>query len=331
LPSPTICNRSLRTTRPTRIDFPGALFHVLARGNQRRRIFRDRADYSKYESLLQRYQQRYAFHLYAYVLMPNHIHLLLETGRVALAKIMQGLQQSYTAYFNRKYRLVGHCFQGRYRAILCDRDAYLLTLVRYLHLNPVRAELVQGPGRWRWSSHAAYLQSPPPSWVAVDRVLAQFARNRAHGRAAYLRFTADGVSEGHRDDLYHAIAQQYLGDKAFVEAIERKARVQPDRARLHLAPDDCIRATCSVMEVRPEALQTADRSGNLPTARALVAYMGRELAGIPFSQTARVLRRSPVTLSLQVQRLQRRLDTEPALAGIARRIEERLRSKRIKA
>jgi hypothetical protein len=85
------------------------------------------------------------------------------------------------------------------------------------------------------------------------------------------------------------------------------------------------------MEVRPEALQTADRSGNLPTARALVAYMGRELAGIPFSQTARVLRRSPVTLSLQVQRLQRRLDTEPALAGIARRIEERLRSKRIKA
>jgi REP element-mobilizing transposase RayT len=311
--------------RPTRIDFPGALFHVMARGNHKRRCFRDASDYAKYENLLQRYRQRYGFHVYAYVLMPNHIHLLVETDRVPLAKSMQGIQQSYTSYFNKKYRLTGHCFQGRYKAILCDRDAYLLTLVRYLHLNPVRAGLAQTPERWQWSSHKAYLELAPPSWLSVEQILGQFARGGSRRRAAYRRFISDGMDEGHREDLYEVVEQRYLGSEAFVETAERKGRVRPEHPRIRLTVEDCIRATCEVMAVRPLDLRTPSRVHNLATARAIAAYVGYDLAGIQYLDTAKALRRAPVTLSLQVQRLRQRLDSDPTLARLVGRVEERLR------
>ncbi|HEX9898878.1 MAG TPA: transposase [Candidatus Methylomirabilis sp.] len=313
--------------RPTRIDFPGALFHVMGRGNQKQRSFRDASDYARYENLLQRYHQRYGFHVYAYVLMPNHIHLLVETDRVPLAKIMQGIQQSYTAYFNKKYRLTGHCFQGRYKAILCDRDAYLLTLVRYLHLNPVRAGLVQGPERWGWSSHKAYLESAPSSWVSVDQILGHFGRGGPRRRTAYRRFIADGMGEGHREDLYELVEQRYLGSEAFIETAERKGRIRPEHRRLRLTVEECVRATCEVTGVRPLDLRTPSRVRNLATARAIAAYVGYDLAGIQYSETARALRRAAVTLSLQVQRLRQRLDSNPTLARLVGRVEERLRAK----
>lgn len=143
--------------RKPRVHFPGALYHVISRGNQRQQIFRSASDRSHYLQLLSRFHSRYGFRLYAYVLMGNHVHLLLETGPTPLSKIMQGLQQAYALYFNHKYRLVGHLFQGRYKALLCDRDSYLLELVRYLHLNPVRSMLVKDPSLYPWSSHGAYL------------------------------------------------------------------------------------------------------------------------------------------------------------------------------
>ena len=143
--------------RALRIDLPGGLYHVIARGNQRRKVFRDAVDYQRYLTLLARYQQRHGFILFAYVLMPNHLHILLSPTRVSLSKTMQGLQQSYTRHFNQRHRLVGHCFQGRYKAILCQSDAYLLELARYLHCNPVRAGLASTPDEYEWTSHRLYL------------------------------------------------------------------------------------------------------------------------------------------------------------------------------
>ena len=122
--------------RRPRVEFAGGLYHVICRGNQQQAISRSDADRKYYLESLERYRQRYGFKVYAYVLMSNHVHLLLVTGEVPLSRIIQRLQLRYTGYFNRKYNKVGHLFQGRYKAILCDRDAYLLELVRYLHLNP---------------------------------------------------------------------------------------------------------------------------------------------------------------------------------------------------
>jgi putative transposase len=129
--------------RRPRLFAPGLLYHVIARGNQRRETFMDEEDYRAYLHRLAVYRARHAVTLLAYCLMPNHVHLLARTGDVPLAKFMQGLQQSYTQWFNRVHGKVGHVFQGRYRAIVCDSETYLPTLVRYIHLNPVRAGLAQ--------------------------------------------------------------------------------------------------------------------------------------------------------------------------------------------
>ena len=142
--------------RKPRVEYSGAFYNVICRGNQRQVIFRSDPDRKYYLQRLETYRKRYGFTLYAYVLMSNHVHLLIETGEIPLSKIMQGLQFTYTRYFNRKYRKVGHLFQGRFKAILCDREAYLLELVRYLHLNPGRIRSPVDPWKYRWSSHAAY-------------------------------------------------------------------------------------------------------------------------------------------------------------------------------
>lgn len=126
--------------RKPRLDVPGAVYHVIVRGNRRATIFHDDADYRAYLERLERYRQRDGATLHAYVLMPNHVHLLLETGDGPLSRTMQTLQFTYSQYYNRRYDKTGHVFQGRYHAILCDRDAYLVELVRYLHsIRPVCA------------------------------------------------------------------------------------------------------------------------------------------------------------------------------------------------
>ena len=180
--------------RKPRIEFSGAFYHVIARGNQRQKIFKEAPDYQKYLQFLTIYKNRYNYHLYAYILMGNHVHLLLEAQDVPLSKILQGINQSYTMHFNKKYRTIGHLFQGRYKAILCDRDNYLLALLKYIHHNPLRAKIVEGLESYPWSSHSAYTgKSNPLGLVDVDQVLRMFSENKSTARRRYRAFMADGV------------------------------------------------------------------------------------------------------------------------------------------
>jgi putative transposase len=139
--------------RRPRLFAPGILYHVIVRGNYRQKTFLNGRDYEPYLERLVRYRKRFGVTVYAYCLMSNHVHLLLETGSEPLSKFMQGLQQSYTQYFDRKHHKVGHLFQCRYKAIVCEKDEYLLTLVRYIHLNPIRAKLVQRLADYPYSGH----------------------------------------------------------------------------------------------------------------------------------------------------------------------------------
>lgn len=131
--------------RKPRIEFPGALYPVFSRGNNKQKVFQCDKDYAAFLERIIKYAERYLFKVYVFVLMPNHLHLVMETHVVPLSKIMQGLLQSYTIYFHKNYHSVGHLFQGRYKAILCDKEAYLMELVRYIPLNPVRADIVDLP------------------------------------------------------------------------------------------------------------------------------------------------------------------------------------------
>ncbi len=178
--------------RKPRIEYPGAFFHIIVRGNNRENIFRDSADYVRYVEKLVYFCGEGGTTLYAYCLMPNHIHLLLEMGKISLSKVLQRFHTWYTLYFNRRYDRVGHVFQGRYKAILCDRDAYLLELVRYIHLNPVRAGLVDSPEDYSWSSHRVYLGIEESEVIDPSLGLKQFSNDLSVARRSYESFVMEG-------------------------------------------------------------------------------------------------------------------------------------------
>lgn len=142
--------------RKPRIHYQNAIYHVIARGNNKEPIFFDSEDKAKYLSLINKYKSKYNFELYAYVFMDNHVHLLICVNEIPLSKIMQGIQQTYTLYFNKKYQHVGHVFQQRYKAFICDNNAYLLKLVCYIHQNPLRARISETL-EYDWSSHKDYM------------------------------------------------------------------------------------------------------------------------------------------------------------------------------
>lgn len=300
--------------RQSRIEIAGGLYHVIARGNQRRPVFRGPADYEAYLARLQRYEERYAFTLYAYVLMPNHVHLLLEPGRIPLSKIMQGLQETYVAYFNRAHRTVGHVFQGRYKALLCDKDRYLLALVRYLHLNPVRARLVRSGQDWRWSSHRHYLGEASTPRVAADPVLRYFQINRALAVRRYLEFLGEPGATEHRPEYYRALAQRFLGDERFVEEVERRSRREVSPARIAVSFGEVCQAVVRAFGVAAADLRAPGRERLPALARAAAAHVAHFLGGIPLAEAAREFDRDQVTISLSVQRLRERLQTDPDLA-----------------
>jgi REP-associated tyrosine transposase len=204
--------------RPLRIEFPGAIYHLTARGNARQNIFLDDEDRQRFLSVLERIVSRFHVALHAYCLMDNHYHLLLETPDGNLSQAMRQLNGVYTQGFNRRYGKVGHVLQGRFKAILVDRDGYLLELCRYVVLNPVRAKITRKPGTYRWSSYRATAgRAPVPPFLNVDWLLAQFGKQRAAAGRKYEIFVAEGM--GQASPWERLQGQVLLGGEAFVERL----------------------------------------------------------------------------------------------------------------
>ena len=266
--------------RKRRIELAGTLYHVLARGNQRQKIFRSKRDFVRYLDFLAQYKERYRFFLFAYVLMPNHVHLLVETAQVPLSKILQGLNQSYTMYFNRKYETVGHLFQGRYKAIICDRDEYLLTLIKYIHLNPVRAAAAQRPDDYPWSSHHAYaMKLTNNELIDTDHVLRMFAEHRPTAIQRYLGFINAGPAID-RKDIYGTVDQHLLGDEQFVSDVRSKApiEIKGSRRRWTHSLEDISEAIMKVYAVSIEEMRAQTKSTAVAEGRRIFCQVARELA-----------------------------------------------------
>ncbi len=202
--------------RRPQLHFSGALYHVISRGNRRQGIFRDERDLKRFLACLSDCKTRFALRLYAYALMKKHVHLLVEVETVSLSKIMQSLLFRYTQYFNRRYGEVGHLFQGRFKAIVCDKDAYLLELVRYIHLNPVRARIVRRPEDYAWTGHLKYLGKEGEDLIDEGFVLEQLSNNRKLARRRYRHFVREGMTWGHEEKYYKVKDQRYLGEDAFI-------------------------------------------------------------------------------------------------------------------
>jgi len=206
--------------RPLRLEFPGALYHVTSRGNGQEAIYLDDGDRKMFLLTLEDVCRRYHWIIYAYCLMGNHYHLLIETPDGNLSIGMRQLNGVFTQRFNRRHKHVGHLFQGRYKSILVQKESYLLELCRYIVLNPVRAGMVADAGDWKWSSYRAMTgRAKVPAWLQLDWLLSQFNRKKKKARASYARFVLDGT--GRSSPLKEVQEQAYLGDDDFLVELQK--------------------------------------------------------------------------------------------------------------
>lgn len=202
--------------RPLRIEYSGAVYHITSRGNARKKIYSDDQDRENFLGVLGTILKRYNWLCHAYCLMDNHYHLLIETPDANLSIGMRQLNGVYTQLYNRSHGRPGHIFQGRYKAILVDKDNYLLELCRYVVLNPVRAKLVELPEHWKWSSYTATAGlKRAPEYLSVDWILGVFGTNRKTAQNQYRKFVKEGINR--KSPWGELQGQILLGENSFVE------------------------------------------------------------------------------------------------------------------
>ena len=179
--------------RKQRIHYEGALYHVMARGNNREYVLKDEDDKWHYLDIIKKYKEKYNFKLHAYCIMDNHVHMLIEVAEEGLSKIMQGIQQVYTQHYNKKNQRTGHVFQQRYKAVACNKDGYLLHLVKYIHYNPMKANL-EGGINYKWSSHKEYIQNKG-KFADIENVLKIISNNKKQALKGYLEYMREEIDD----------------------------------------------------------------------------------------------------------------------------------------
>jgi len=234
--------------RPLRIEYGGAFYHVTDRGNERREIFQTKKDYERFKRYVIGAQDRYDFLLHGYVLMTNHYHLIIETSKANLNRIMHYINGSYTTYFNRRQGRNGHLFQGRYKAILVDVDRYLLELSRYLHLNPVRAGLVKRPEEYSYSSYRSYITREKEEIVHRDRIWGMISGDGRNGVQRYRRFVEEALGRDLESPLKRVYGGVILGGGKFIRDVLRRMEGR-DVRRQDISYRRQLRVTKDVEEI----------------------------------------------------------------------------------
>ena len=210
--------------RPLRIEYEGAFYHITSRGNEQKKIFHAKSDYEKFKHYLKEAKDKYGYLLHCFTLMNNHYHLLIETTKPNLSKVMHYINSSYTNYINIKRKRSGHLFQGRYKAILIDRDDYLLELSRYVHLNPVRAKVVERPEDYLYSSYSSYITRRREDIVYRDLILGMMSRNERVALKRYRNFVEKEIGIKLENPLKKVYAGLILGKERFIKEVMSKLK-----------------------------------------------------------------------------------------------------------
>jgi REP element-mobilizing transposase RayT len=331
--------------RQARIDSPCALHHIIARGIERSKIFRESADY---EDFLQRFAQllvQTETKCYAWALIPNHFHLLLKTGSVPIATLMLRLLSGYAAGFNRRHHRSGHLFQNRYKSVLCQEDAYLKELVRYIHLNPLRARLVKdldSLADYPYAGHGVILGKRSCDWQSADSVLSHFTDDIRSARTSYQEYVAEGALLGKQplliggglvrsaggwagvqalrvEGTFRKSDERILGDGEFVESILAESNEQLSRRYHFIAKgitlDHMIVAVAAQTGIEPEQLIGSTKLRRVVRARNLLSYWAVRELGVSMTAVARQLQISLSTVSQAVQKGRRMVKEEGLVLG----------------
>jgi REP element-mobilizing transposase RayT len=316
--------------RKARIDAPGALHHIIVRGIEGKAIFHDRRDRYNFLSRLGDVLFDTATPCFAWALMFNHAHLLLRTGLTPLSKVMQRLLTGYAQQFNRRHKRHGQLFQNRYKSFLCEEDAYLLELVRYIHLNPLRAEVVKDLKQLKtypFCGHHVLMGKFDHEWQDTKYVLDMFGKTLSAARKAYANFISKGVSAGRRPELvggglvrsvggwsalisYRKIGirikgdERLLGSSDFVEKTLKRANEHlEEKTRLQAAGPDLealIAKVAAYFKVDLDELKTVSKERKISHARKMLCYLAVRKLAISCAEVARALKISPSTVSKAV-------------------------------
>jgi putative transposase len=318
--------------RQTRIDAPGALHHIIVRGIERRQIFRDDRDRDHFLERLAGILAETGTPCYAWALIPNHVHLLLKTGLTPIATVMRRLLTGYAVCFNRRHRRSGHLFQNRYKSILCQEEPYLRELVRYIHLNPLRAKLVEdikALGKHPYGGHSVVAGKVKRDWQRVDDVLGLFGKRKADARKAYVRFVKNGVPQGRRPELsggglvrsaggWKALSalrgesvrlkgdERILGDSDFVEAVLKVADEQLER-RYRLKAEgfnleQVAGRVAEVLDIPLERVWEQNRRPQVVEARSLLCFWASTELGMSMTELAGRLGLTQPAVSIAARR-----------------------------
>lgn len=307
--------------RKPRIHLAGGLYHVIFRGNGGQPVFLTEDDRYRFYLLLQEGTCRFGYRVHAFCSMTNHIHLALQVGDIPLSRGMQNLSFRYTRWINWREKRTGHLFQGRYKSVLVDGDSYLLELVRYIHLNPVRAGMVNDPEEYPWSSHRAYLGKEFLPWLTTDWMLGQFGKSVAKARAGYRAFVLDGLGEEYRPEFHGGREDsRLLGDDSFVD----KCLASLGDTPLRLTTQEIVDKVCHAYNIDEATLKLQSQQRVASEARAVISWLARELGCATLSEVGKLVNRDVGSISSSVRRLSYRMQEVPELADRVRLLKTAL-------
>lgn len=311
--------------RAIRLEHPGAFYHVLSRGNERKDIYRDAADYAAFLHRIAEASDAFGFLFHAYALMPNHYHLLVETPNGKLSQGMRHINGTYSQYFNKRHDRVGHVFQGRFKAILVEKESYLLTLSRYIHRNPSKAGLVEKPWDYPWSSCRQFLGlQSPASWMAIEPTLERFGSHATDKRREYAKFVSKSCDV---DPIEESVGQLLLGTEAFITRMKAKARsiaagdpeLGPHRP---LAEHPSPKVILDAVHVSTGQDPLTVPRPSIPRSMAL--YLLRSIGGLALKELTGIFSLSPSTISETVAAFEKRSRLDVELSALLSRTRERI-------
>jgi len=311
--------------RKPRLEVEGGLYHVMTRGNNRQRIFGDDDDYRRMLMLIEEAKMKLPFYLYAYCLMPNHIHLLMERQQSAISRIMHQTLTKYSRYYNRRNRRVGHLFQKRYKSILCQSDQYLAELVRYIHLNPVRAGMVNDPASFRYSSHRAYLGKDRSGLVDVEPVLRHFGATKRLARERYIAFVKGGMRFGRQNELYGGEDERVLGSEEFIESMKKHVGdIGKGKVKKITGEDleELMEAVAEATGLTREEICSGKKKREVVIAREALIIVGREM-GASNADLARLIGRDSSVVCRRFESGRIRLNESKEMKRLIKKVIKR--------
>ena len=304
--------------RKPRIHFPGAVYHVILRGNAGHPVFSGDIDRFRFFFLLQEGTERFGYRVHAFCLMDNHIHLVLQVGDQSLSKGMHNLSFRFTRWMNYRRGRNGHLFQGRYKANLVDADNYLLELVRYVHLNPVRAGMVSSPADYRWGSHNAYLGNELFPWLCTEFVLSQFHSEANAARKAYSAFVlAERGNNDSEEQKLKGADIGILGDDYFVEQVLAS---QAKGYRKKIPVEKLQEMVLGEYACSMEELGSRSQKRSLARARATMGWLAVQSGAASLTEVGKWFARDVVTMSAAVRRLDEKRTQDKELEGVLGRL-----------